>query len=163
MTERTFIESQVSTHAYDSDGEVSRINQWEFIRKLGSGSFAEVRLAKDVEAKEGEEGMAAVKISNKSMLRKTRTMRKEGRKMVVQTALEKVHQEISLMKQMAHPNIVQLYEVIDDEEEDVIYMVLEYIPLGEIMSWDSDTLLYRWVFLSSSNAACMMLPLCVTS
>ena len=67
------------------------------------------------------------------------------------------------MKQMAHPNIVQLYEVIDDEEEDVIYMVLEYIPLGEIMSWDSDTLLYRWVFLSSSNAACMMLPLCVTS
>jgi len=71
-----------------------------------------------------------------------RTMTREGRKMTVHTALEKVEEEIAIMKQLSHPNLVCLYEVIDDPDDDVMFMVMEYIPLGEVMSWDLDKLTY---------------------
>jgi len=37
---------------------------------------------------------------------------------VVSTALEKVEREIALMKRLRHPNLVQLIDVVDDEEQD---------------------------------------------
>lgn len=42
-----------------------------------------------------------------------------------------------------HPNLVSLYEVIDSEETEKLYMVIEYIPLGEIMSYVPKTDRYR--------------------
>jgi len=63
--------------------------------------------------------------------------------MTVHTAFEKVDEEISVMKQLSHPNLVQLYEVIDDAEDDKLFMILEYVPLGEVMSFDEATLTYR--------------------
>lgn len=36
------------------------------------------------------------------------------------------------MKKLRHRNVVQLYEVIDDEVEDYIYLVLEYVPGGPL-------------------------------
>ena len=35
---------------------------------------------------------------------------------------------------MNHPNIVRLYEVIDDPDEDKLYMVMEYMQRGSILS-----------------------------
>ena len=37
------------------------------------------------------------------------------------------------MKKMNHPNLVQLIEVLDDPEEDSLYMVLEMCKKGVIM------------------------------
>ena len=36
--------------------------------------------------------------------------------------LQNVRTEIAIMKKLEHPNVVQLYEVIDDEEGDKLYM-----------------------------------------
>ena len=44
--------------------------------------------------------------------------------------------------QLSHPNLVCLYEVIDDAEDDQLFMVMEYVPLGEVMSWDANQLKY---------------------
>ncbi|GMI39992.1 hypothetical protein TrCOL_g13876 [Triparma columacea] len=44
--------------------------------------------------------------------------------------------------ELSHPNLVCLYEVIDDTEDDQMFMVMEYVPLGEIMSWSPSTLKY---------------------
>jgi [calcium/calmodulin-dependent protein kinase] kinase len=63
---------------------------------------------------------------------------KETRKMKVHTALEQVEREIALMKKMHHPNLVSLYEVIDSPESDILYMVIEFMPLGEIMTYQDD-------------------------
>mmetsp|Transcript_12876 Transcript_12876/g.6377 ORF Transcript_12876/g.6377 Transcript_12876/m.6377 type:complete len:105 (-) Transcript_12876:539-853(-) len=40
------------------------------------------------------------------------------------------------MKKLDHPHVIKLYEVIDDEEEDKLYMIIEYASNGSIMDWD---------------------------
>ncbi|GMH51482.1 hypothetical protein TrST_g303 [Triparma strigata] len=144
-----------TTHAseeFDSDGGIVHLNQFTVLSTLGSGSFATVKLArKDSSNKtsyEGEpegsnpDGLYAVKILNKSVLKRMRTMTREGRKMTVHTAYEKVDEEISVMKRLNHPNLVMLHEVIDDDNDDKLFMVLEYVIKGEIMSFDESTLSY---------------------
>ncbi len=38
--------------------------------------------------------------------------------------------EIAIMKKLNHPNIIRLHEVIDDNEEDKIYMVMDFEENG---------------------------------
>lgn len=86
------------------------------------------------------EDLVAVKIFRKSILRKMRTMErnKETRKVQVKTALGKVEKEIAIMKKLSHPNVINLHDVIDSPESDMLYLVLEYMPLGEILTYQSD-------------------------
>lgn len=44
----------------------------------------------------------------------------------------KIKREIQIMKECKHPNVVQLYQVIDDLKYDKILLVLEYCQYGEI-------------------------------
>jgi calcium/calmodulin-dependent protein kinase kinase 2 len=48
-------------------------------------------------------------------------------------ALFLIREEIAIMKKLNHPNLVQLIEVLDDPEEDSLYMVLEMCKKGVIM------------------------------
>ncbi|KAG7120789.1 Calcium/calmodulin-dependent protein kinase kinase cmkC like [Verticillium longisporum] len=48
-------------------------------------------------------------------------------------ALFLIREEIAIMKKLNHPNLVQLIEVLDDPEEDSLYMVLEMCNRGVVM------------------------------
>lgn len=48
-------------------------------------------------------------------------------------ALYLIREEIAIMKKLNHPNLVQLIEVLDDPEEDSLWMVLEMCKKGVIM------------------------------
>jgi calcium/calmodulin-dependent protein kinase kinase 2 len=48
-------------------------------------------------------------------------------------ALFLIREEIAIMKKLNHPNLVQLMEVLDDPEEDSLWMVLEMCKKGVIM------------------------------
>ena len=39
-----------------------------------------------------------------------------------QTPLQRVYKEIAILKKLTHPNVVRLFEVLDDPEEDNLYM-----------------------------------------
>ena len=86
------------------------------------------------------EQLVAVKLFSKSILKRRRTMErdKSTRRVKIKTALQQVEREIALMKKLSHPNLVQLYDVIDSPESDMLYMVLEYMPLGEILTYQDD-------------------------
>lgn len=48
-------------------------------------------------------------------------------------ALYLIREELAIMKKLDHPNLVQLIEVLDDPEEDSLYMVMEMCKKGVIM------------------------------
>ncbi|KAF7044189.1 hypothetical protein CFC21_053449 [Triticum aestivum] len=99
------------------------INQYVHLGKIGAGSYGKVVLYRNIE--DGK--LYAVKVLNKPHMLKVRVVRSE-------TAMTDVIREVSLMKMLSHPNIVNLIEVIDDPNSDKFYMVLEYVE-GKIV-WD---------------------------
>ena len=120
----------VRTVQRNSVGEEAEINGYKVIRNLGSGSFATVKLV------EKNNVRFAMKCFNKSILKRKRDFKKENGKMKMSNAMDKVMDEIAVMKKLRHPNIVQLYDVIDDEEEDKLFVVMELVTCGEVMEYD---------------------------
>ena len=104
------------------------------------GLFIRSRISFEQDDDEEEEQLVAVKIFQKSLLKRQRTMERDRstHQVKIKTALQQVEREIALMKKLTHPNIVALYEVIDSPESDMLYMVLEYMPLGEILTYQND-------------------------
>ena len=80
----------------------SRIKDFEFLEKLGSGAFGTVFKARD-------------KVTGQ--LRAIKSLKKS------QMHLEHIHQEIEILKDLDHPNIVQIFEFI--EERDIFFIVME--------------------------------------
>lgn len=48
-------------------------------------------------------------------------------------SFELIKEEIAIMKKLNHPNVVTLIEVLDDPEEDSLYMVMEMCKKGVVM------------------------------
>jgi [calcium/calmodulin-dependent protein kinase] kinase len=44
-----------------------------------------------------------------------------------------IREEIAIMKKLNHPNVVSLIEVLDDPDEDSLYMVMEMCKKGVVM------------------------------
>lgn len=44
--------------------------------------------------------------------------------------LDKVYDEVELWAQISHPNIIKVFEIIDAEEHDYLYIILELADLG---------------------------------
>ncbi|GMF44760.1 unnamed protein product [Phytophthora fragariaefolia] len=55
------------------------------------------------------------------------------------TALDRVHDEVQIMRSLYHRNIVLLFEVIEADDSDKLYMVLEYMAGGPCMVYRPDT------------------------
>mmetsp|Transcript_26825 Transcript_26825/g.53861 ORF Transcript_26825/g.53861 Transcript_26825/m.53861 type:complete len:958 (-) Transcript_26825:58-2931(-) len=88
--------------------------------------------------------LVAVKIIQKSILKQMKTMHKDSKNnLTVRTAFDNIEREIATMKRLRHPNLVRLFEVIDSEESDKLYMVLEFVSLGEILSYVEGTNRYE--------------------
>ncbi|KAJ1654364.1 hypothetical protein IWQ61_005693 [Dispira simplex] len=54
--------------------------------------------------------------------------------------LDKIRKEIAILKKCRHPNVVHLYEVVDDPAARKIYLILDYLEGGEIRWRDEDDL-----------------------
>ncbi|GJN10097.1 hypothetical protein PR202_ga28161 [Eleusine coracana subsp. coracana] len=96
----------------DENGK-KMINQYVHLGKIGSGSYGKVVRYLDFFA-------LRFQVLNKPYMMKIRVVRSE-------TAMTDVLREVSIMKLLEHPNIVNLVEVIDDPNIDKFYMVLEYV------------------------------------
>lgn len=99
----------------DSDGN-KMLNDYVRKCKIGTGSTGKVVLYQSKK----DEKLYALKIFHKSRLSKLRVSPTE-------TAMMDVLREMAIMKRLDHPNVVKLYEIIDDPESDRMYMVMEYV------------------------------------
>ncbi|KAL6463192.1 hypothetical protein MHYP_G00275830 [Metynnis hypsauchen] len=91
------------------------IGNYRFLKTIGKGNFAKVKLARHVLT--GRE--VAIKIIDKTQLNPT--------------SLQKLFREVRIMKALHHPNIVQLFEVIETEK--TLYLVMEYASGGEVFDY----------------------------
>ncbi|XVE86118.1 hypothetical protein DITRI_Ditri18aG0010700 [Diplodiscus trichospermus] len=92
------------------------INDFVKEQKISQGSYGKVVLYRE----KNDGTPYAIKKICKSRLCKVRMTQSE-------TAMTNVLREVSIMKILDHPNIVNLVEVIDDQICDYLYMVLEYV------------------------------------
>ncbi|CAA7406887.1 unnamed protein product [Spirodela intermedia] len=92
---------------------VSRVGKYELGRTLGEGTFAKVKLARNVVTGEN----VAIKILDKEKILK--------HKMIGQ-----IKREIATMKLVRHPNVIRMYEVLASKTK--IYIVLEFVTGGEL-------------------------------
>ncbi|XP_073043263.1 CBL-interacting serine/threonine-protein kinase 24-like isoform X1 [Primulina eburnea] len=90
-----------------------KVGKYELGRTIGSGTFAKVKFAQNMETNES----VAIKIMAKSTILR--------HKMV-----DQIKREISVMKIVRHPCIVRLHEVLASQTK--IYIVLELVSGGEL-------------------------------
>ncbi|KAM9734076.1 MAP/microtubule affinity-regulating kinase 4 isoform 2-T2 [Menidia menidia] len=95
--------------------EQPHIGNYRLLKTIGKGNFAKVKLARHILT--GRE--VAIKIIDKTQLNPT--------------SLVKLFREVRIMKTLNHPNIVQLFEVIETER--TLYLVMEYASGGEVFDY----------------------------
>lgn len=95
--------------------EIILMQRYELGRQLGQGTFAKVYYARNLKT-----GMSvAIKVIDKEKILKV-------------GMIEQIKREISVMRLVRHPNVVELYEVMASKTK--IYFVMEYAKGGELFA-----------------------------
>lgn len=89
---------------------------YDIDKELGKGTFGEVKL--------GIHRITNEKVAIKVL---------EKDKIVDEADKERVTREIHILKLIRHPNIIQLYEIIEDKEK--LYLITEYASGGELFDY----------------------------
>jgi len=87
-------------------------DRYKLGKTLGKGAFARVRLATKIDDSEEEYAVKMIKLKALNM-----------------DDMIAVGQEIEILAQIDHPNVVKLYEIYQDNK--YIYMVMEMMKGGE--------------------------------
>lgn len=91
------------------------MNRYELGRMLGQGTFAKVYHARNLASNQS----VAIKVIDKE-------------KVLRVGMIEQIKREISVMRLVRHPNVVQLHEVMASKNK--IYFAMEYVRGGELFS-----------------------------
>ncbi|XP_043850330.1 calcium/calmodulin-dependent protein kinase kinase 1 [Dromiciops gliroides] len=121
-----------------------QLNQYKLQREIGKGSYGVVRLAYN----ESDDKYYAMKVLSKRKLLKQYGFPRRppprgskaaaGGQTVPLAPLDRVYQEIAILKKLDHVNIVKLIEVLDDPAEDNLYMVFDLLQKGPVMEVPCD-------------------------
>lgn len=106
--------SRVSSRRSSTAAYFYTEHKYRLMKTLGIGAFSKVKLA--VHMPTGQK--VAIKIMNRHKMRDME---------------EKVRRELMVMKLVAHPHVVRLYEVIETPTE--ICMVMEYVESGDLFDY----------------------------
>ncbi|XP_062089985.1 CBL-interacting serine/threonine-protein kinase 25-like [Humulus lupulus] len=108
-------EEQQNTKMQDNFPRNILFGKYEMGRQLGQGTFAKVYYGKNLVTGES----VAIKVINKDQVKK------EG-------PIDQIKREISVMRLVRHPNIVELKEVMATKGK--VYCVMEYVKGGELFA-----------------------------
>ena len=83
---------------------------------MGKGTFGKVKLAIHLLTNE----KVAIKILEKSRIKDKKD-------------IERISREIKILKKVRHPNVIQLYEIIETDKE--LFLIMEYCQNGELFDY----------------------------
>ncbi|XP_032388825.1 calcium/calmodulin-dependent protein kinase kinase 1 isoform X2 [Etheostoma spectabile] len=121
-----------------------QLNQYKLKSEIGKGSYGVVKLAYN---EDDDKHYAMKLVSKKKLMKQCGFPRRppprgpkaaQGEQPKILGPLERVYQEIAILKKLDHVNIVKLVEVLDDPAEDNLHMVFELMPKGPVMEVPSD-------------------------
>ena len=95
---------------------MTELSNYKYIKNIGEGTFGKVKLA--IHILTGEK--VAIKILQKSLIK--------GEKQY-----ERIQNEIKYLKLLNHPNIIKIYEVIENDFS--FFIVMEYATGGELFNY----------------------------
>jgi [calcium/calmodulin-dependent protein kinase] kinase len=122
--------------------DMEQVNQYRLLNIIGRGSCGYVRLC---QSQSDSTSYAMKCVSKRRLLRQDGLRRPSaapqgspGRAAISappspSSGLQNLKREVAILKKLSHPNIVRLYEVIEDEQMDTIYMVFELLSMGPVM------------------------------
>ena len=106
-------------------------NDYKLIKNLGEGGLCKVKLV------EKDNIQYAMKIVNKKQLLKKKKFKQDEKGNIVMTSpLEGILKEISILKKVNHPNLIKLYEIMNNQDKSKLYLILEYCEHSDLMSYD---------------------------
>ncbi|EAR84278.2 Serine/Threonine kinase domain protein (macronuclear) [Tetrahymena thermophila SB210] len=146
LSNRRIVKESTLIHKSKINGQKT-MNQYEIGSVLGEGQYGKVRYAK-VKDENGSFQEFAIKYFKKQQLKKMKQFYKDekGRTKIF-TGIQTVQSEIAVMKKLEHENIVKLYEVIDDTENDKIYLEIEYFAQSQTEYKNSDLVKEKVFFI----------------
>ncbi|KAM9384797.1 calcium/calmodulin-dependent protein kinase kinase 1 isoform 2-T3 [Pholidichthys leucotaenia] len=134
-----------SKHVSISDSQdCIQLNQYKLKSEIGKGSYGVVKLAYN---EDDEKHYAMKVVSKKKLMKQCGFPRRppprgpkatRGEQPKILGPLERVYQEIAILKKLDHVNIVKLVEVLDDPSEDNLHMVFELMHKGPVMEVPTD-------------------------
>jgi len=92
------------------------VNEYTILRPLGAGTFGVVHLCQHYQTAE----QFAIKVIPRSKAKKANV------------------EEANILKKLRHHNVIRLFELMDDASQDSLYMILEFVVDGAIMSLDGE-------------------------
>ncbi|XP_059207124.1 calcium/calmodulin-dependent protein kinase kinase 1 isoform X2 [Centropristis striata] len=122
-----------------------QLNQYKLKSEIGKGSYGVVKLAYN---EDDDKHYAMKVVSKKKLMKQCGFPRRppprgpkaaQGEQPKILGPLERVYQEIAILKKLDHVNIVKLVEVLDDPAEDNLHMVFELMRKGPVMEVPSDS------------------------
>lgn len=122
MTDSKVLHTTSLKEDINEDGN-KKINNYIIMKELGRGNCGKVKLGQDQITSK----FYAIKIANKDKLKQKLVSMKIN-------AFTLLQQEIAIMKKIDHPNIVKLHEVIEDSESNKLYIVMDFMERGSILS-----------------------------
>ncbi|XP_023213988.1 calcium/calmodulin-dependent protein kinase kinase 1-like, partial [Centruroides sculpturatus] len=63
---------------------------------------------------------------------------RDGKRKSITNPIDQVYREIAILKKLNHPNVVNLIEVLNDPDEDNLYMVFELLEKGPVVEIPTD-------------------------
>ena len=96
--------------------EKKELSNYKYIKTIGEGTFGKVKLA--VHTLTGEK--VAIKILQKNLIKD-------------KNEYNRIEKEIKYLKLFNHPNIIQIYEVIESSSS--FYIIMEYAQGGELFNY----------------------------
>ena len=136
---RNIIETDKAEINYDEETGHKIVNEFLFQETLGRGAYSKVK--KCINTKTNQE--FAVKIINNYLLRKKKKAfdKTISGSLLIHYKIEDALNEIKTYKALPceHPNILSLYQIINDKEKDKTYLIMELAEKGSIVSLDEKT------------------------
>jgi len=136
---RKIIETDNAEINYDEKTGHKIVNEFLFQETLGRGAYSKVKKCINTETNQE----FAVKIINCYLLRKKKKAfdKTTSGSLLIHYKIEDALNEIKTYKALPsdHPNILSLYQIINDKEKDKTYLIMELAEKGSIVSLDEKT------------------------